>query len=76
MRGAARKGGPYRKRSSSAPGVLGKQWLSITVVSGKCQLAERKSEGVVVAVDGQDNTTWPERRTPTSSVRERKEGLW
>ena len=57
VRGAARKGGPYRKRSSSAPEVIWEAGLPITVMSGKWQLVERKSAGVVVAVMGR--TTQP-----------------
>ena len=41
--------------------------LSITG-DGKCQGAERKSEGAVVVTDGRDNTTRPERRAPASPV--------
>jgi hypothetical protein len=46
--------------------------LSITGDPGKWQAAERKSEGVVVAIDGRDNTTRPERRTPASSMHAEK----
>jgi hypothetical protein len=34
--------------------------LPITGDPGKWQAAERKSEGVVVAIEGRDNTTRPE----------------
>jgi hypothetical protein len=47
--------------------------LPITGGPGKWQAAERKSEGVVVAIDGRDNTTRPERRTPASPMHEAKE---
>lgn len=42
--------------------------LPITGDPGKWQVVERKSEGVVVVIDGRDNTTRPERRTPASSM--------
>ncbi len=56
------------ERSSSAPSAGWEAALPITGDPGKWQAAERKSEGVVVAIDGRDNTTRPERRTPASSM--------
>jgi hypothetical protein len=62
------------ERSSSAPPCGGREAaLPITGDSGKWQVVERKSEGVVVAIDGRDNTTRPERRAPASPVHEAKE---
>jgi hypothetical protein len=46
--------------------------LSITGDPGKWQAAERESEGVVVAIEGRDNTTRSERRAPTSPVHAKK----
>ena len=63
MRGAARKGGPYRKRPSSAgPAGAGSEPV-YNRLHGKWQVAERQSEGAVVAIDGRDNITRPERGT-------------
>ena len=42
--------------------------LPITGAPGKWQVAERESEGAVVAVEDRDNTTRPERRAPASST--------
>lgn len=42
--------------------------LPITGGPGKWWAAERKSEGVVVAIEGRDNTTRSERRAPASSM--------
>ena len=47
--------------------------LPITGGPGKWQGAERKSEGAVVAIEGRDNTTRPERRAPASPVHVERE---
>jgi len=46
--------------------------VSITGGPGKWQAAERKSEGVVVAIEGRDNITRSERRAPASSMHRRE----
>ena len=58
--GMARRLSSELERSSSAPDLRsGKQSLSITGDPGKCQAAERKSEGAVVVM--MDRTTQPVR---------------
>lgn len=49
-RGTVRRLARELERSSSAPGSVREASLSITVMSGKWQRVERKSEGAVVAV--------------------------
>lgn len=65
------------ERSSSALVLRGRVAVLSITGDGKWQAAERKSEGVVVAVDGRDNTTRPERRASASSMHDKDvEEFW